>query len=299
MKILLAIDGSTASDRAIELVASTAWPAGSHVQLINVADALLGIYAGMPGVVVSTEAVEADMAADRERRQQFLDATAARLQAPDRTVATEIVGGRPASAIVQAAQEAQADLIVLGSHGRGALGSAVLGSVAAEVVEYAATPVLVVRTSSVGRLVLADDGSTAARAARGLLGRMPGFRGLPVRVVSVSERQPGWFGWLQPEAPAEIQALEEAIQADLKEHQSVAAASADDLSAAGLVAEGIAPVGDPAQEVVRSAEAFSADLIVMGTRGQTGFERLLLGSVARKVLERAHCSVLVVRARSS
>jgi hypothetical protein len=42
---------------------------------------------------------------------------------------------------------------------------------------------------------------------------MPGFRGLPVRVVSVSERQPGWFGWLQPEAAAEIQVFEEAIEA--------------------------------------------------------------------------------------
>lgn len=298
MKIHLAIDGSTASDRAIELVATTAWPAGSHVQLINVADALLGIYAGMPGVVVSTEAVQADMAADRERRQQFLDTAAARVEGPGRTVATEIIAGRPASSIVEAARAAQADLVVLGSHGRGALGSAVLGSVAAEVVEYAATPVLVVRTPAASRLVLADDGSPSAAAAKALLGRMPGFRGLPVRVVSVSERQPGWYGWLQPEAATEIQALEEAIQADSREHASVAAASADELSAAGLVAEGVAPVGDPAPEIVRAAEAFHADLIVMGTRGQTGFERLLLGSVARKVLERAHCSVLVIRTRS-
>ena len=297
MKILLAIDGSTASDRAIELVATIGWPAGSHVQLVNIADAMLGVYAGMPGVVVSTEAIEADMEVDRERRQQFLGAAAARLEGPGRTVATEIIGGRPASSIVEAARAAQADLIVLGSHGRGALGSAILGSVAAEVVEYAATPVLVVRTPTVSRLVLADDGSLPAAAAKALLGRMPGFRGLPVRVVSASERHPGWFGWLQPEAAAEIQSLEEAIQADLKEHESIASASADELSAAGLVADGIAPLGDPAPEIVRAAETFHADLIVMGTRGQTGFERLLLGSVARKVLERAHCSVLVVRPR--
>jgi nucleotide-binding universal stress UspA family protein len=297
MKILLAIDGSSASDRAIELVGATAWPAGSHVQLIHVADGLLGVYAGMPGVVVSTEAVEADIEADRERRQKLLDGAGAQLLAPGRSVATQIVEGRTASSIVDAARAAGADLIVLGSHGRGALGSAVLGSVAAEVVEYATTPVLVVRTAPISRLVLADDGSSSAAAARALLGRMPGFRGLSVRVVSVSERQPGWFGWLQPEAAAEIQGLEEAIQADHKEHESIAAATADELSAAGLVADGVAPVGDPGTEIVRAAETFGADLIVMGTRGQTGFERLLLGSVARKVLQRAHCSVLVVRGR--
>jgi nucleotide-binding universal stress UspA family protein len=97
MKILLAIDGSSASDRAIELVAATAWPAGSHVQLIHVADGLLGVYAGMPGVVVSTEAVEADIEADRERRQKLLDGAGARLVAPGRSVATQIVEGRTAS----------------------------------------------------------------------------------------------------------------------------------------------------------------------------------------------------------
>jgi nucleotide-binding universal stress UspA family protein len=297
MKIMLAIDGSSASDRAIELVATTKWPAGSHVELIHVADALLGVYAGMPGVVVSAEAVEADMEADHARRQKFLDEAGARLIAPGRSVATQIIDGRPASSIVEAAGTAQSDLIVLGSHGRGALGSAVLGSVAAEVVEYAATPVLVVRTASIGRLVLADDGSSAAAAARALLGRMPGFGGLPVRVVSVAERGPGWFGWLQPEAAGEIQVFEEAIQADFKEHEALATGIADELSAAGLAADGVAPVGDPGSEIVRAAEAFHADLIVMGTRGQTGFERLLLGSVARKVLQRAHCSVLVVRSR--
>src|SRR5450432_3253277 len=113
MKILLAIDGSSASDRAIELVAATAWHAGSHVQLIHVADGLLGVYAGMPGVVVSTEAVEADIEADRERRQKLLDGAGARLVAPGRSVATQIVEGRTASSIVDAARAAGADLIVL------------------------------------------------------------------------------------------------------------------------------------------------------------------------------------------
>ena len=299
MKILLAIDGSTASDRAIGLVATLGWPNGSEVQVINVADALLGVYAGMPGVVVSAEAVEADMDADREGRQKHLDEASGRLVASGRSVDTKVIDGRPASSIVEVARESKADLIVLGSHGRGPLGSAVLGSVAAEVIEYASTPVLVVRTEKVSRLVLADDGSSSAAAARRLLVRMPGFRGLPVRVVSVSERQPGWFGWLQPEAPAEIQAFEEAIQADFKEHETTAAAAAEELASAGFVADGVAPIGDPAQEIVRGADAFEADLIVMGTRGQKGFERLLLGSVARKVLQRAHCSVLVVSARPS
>lgn len=298
MKILLAIDGSPASDRAIELVAMTAWPDGSRIHLVNVGEAHLASFAVMPGVILSAEAVEADLQADREHRQELLDGAAARLAGPGRSVETEIIEGRAASSIADAARAAQSDLIVLGSHGRGALGSAVFGSVAAEVVEYASTPVLIVRTASISRLVLADDGSASAAAARTLVGRMPGFRGLPVRVVSVSERQPGWFGWA-PEAPAESEAFEEAIQASFKEHERIAAAAAAELSAAGLLAESLVPNGDPAQELVRAAEQFKADLIVMGTRGKTGFERLLLGSVARKVVQRAHCSVLVLRAATN
>jgi len=53
--------------------------------------------------------------------------------------------------------------------------------------------------------------------------------------------------------------------------------------------------GDPATEIVRSARDAGVDRIVMGTHGRTGTERLLMGSVAEKVLRDAPCSVLVVK----
>ena len=53
--------------------------------------------------------------------------------------------------------------------------------------------------------------------------------------------------------------------------------------------------GDPAAEIVRYARDAGMDLVVMGTQGRTGLDRLLLGSVAEKVLRDAHCSVLVVK----
>jgi nucleotide-binding universal stress UspA family protein len=54
-------------------------------------------------------------------------------------------------------------------------------------------------------------------------------------------------------------------------------------------------VGDPATEIVRYGRDANMDLIVMGTHGRSGLERLLLGSVAEKVLRDASCSVLVVK----
>ncbi len=53
--------------------------------------------------------------------------------------------------------------------------------------------------------------------------------------------------------------------------------------------------GDPATEIVRHATEAGMDLIVMGTHGRTGLERLLMGSVAEKVMREAPCSVLVVK----
>jgi nucleotide-binding universal stress UspA family protein len=53
--------------------------------------------------------------------------------------------------------------------------------------------------------------------------------------------------------------------------------------------------GEPATEIVHYARDAGIDLIVMGTHGRTGLDRLLMGSVAEKVMREAPCSVLVVK----
>jgi nucleotide-binding universal stress UspA family protein len=64
---------------------------------------------------------------------------------------------------------------------------------------------------------------------------------------------------------------------------------------AGIKMQHVLLEGDPAEQIVRHAAESGADLIVMGTQGRTGVDRLLLGSVAEKVLRDATCSVLVVK----
>ena len=53
--------------------------------------------------------------------------------------------------------------------------------------------------------------------------------------------------------------------------------------------------GDPAQVIIELAKAKSYDLIIMGTRGRTAFQELLIGSVSQKVMHHASCPVMVVR----
>jgi nucleotide-binding universal stress UspA family protein len=54
-------------------------------------------------------------------------------------------------------------------------------------------------------------------------------------------------------------------------------------------------VGEPAAEILEAASEARADLIVMGTHGRTGLEHALMGSIAERVVRRAHCPVLTVR----
>ncbi len=70
-----------------------------------------------------------------------------------------------------------------------------------------------------------------------------------------------------------------------------ARAKDEGVSASSAVLQGL----DPAQEIVRYAEAQGAEMIVVGSRGLTGIRRVVLGSVAAKVVALAHCPVLVVR----
>jgi nucleotide-binding universal stress UspA family protein len=64
---------------------------------------------------------------------------------------------------------------------------------------------------------------------------------------------------------------------------------------AGLVATSLLTEGSAAEQIVKSAKAKRADLLVIGTHGRSGFARLLLGSVAAHVVATAPCPVLTVR----
>lgn len=67
--------------------------------------------------------------------------------------------------------------------------------------------------------------------------------------------------------------------------------------AGGVKVERLIVEGDVHEEIVRVADNRKVDLIVMGTHGRRGINRLLLGSVAESVARRAHCAVLLVRPR--
>jgi universal stress protein A len=68
--------------------------------------------------------------------------------------------------------------------------------------------------------------------------------------------------------------------------------------ARGVTARYVLPAGVPYQEIVKAAEKEHADVVVIGTHGRTGLERVFLGSVAERVVRLAPCPVLTVRPRA-
>lgn len=295
MRVLLATDGSECADVARDLVRSIDWPVDTVVRVATVVEPLDVVF-GAPWAGRLTGEVDA-VASDLELHGETVLEQAARgLVREGVTIERVVLHGRPASAIVDDARTANVDLIVLGSRGHGTIVSMVIGSVAKEVADQAPCPVLVARGRQLTRIVLAHDGSTYARAAEALLSRWPIFGSAAIEVVSVAQQRGPWH--LPPSATLYTPTTPdyfEAYREVLREHTAIAEEAAARLGREGLRASAVVVEGDPAKALLGAAESHQADLILLGTHGRTGLQRLLLGSVARNVMVHAPVSVLVAR----
>ena len=142
MRILLAVDGSEASDAAIDEVRKRPWPTGSTVRVLSVTQQYMP---AAPDVVLASMPVDEIRARLNEEAERLTRAASERIAAPSITVETEVREGDPRTAILDAADDWNADLIVVGSHGRTGLNRLVMGSVAQSVVAHARCSVEVVR----------------------------------------------------------------------------------------------------------------------------------------------------------
>jgi nucleotide-binding universal stress UspA family protein len=296
--VVIGYDGSTCADTAIELVGSLAWGRETSVSLIAVVPDVRAIRSAWGAAIVGTSAqIDEQLTL---QAKELLETPAARLRA--RGLACEpVVGrGRVPQAITELAKRVEADLIVVGSRGRGPIRSTVLGSVSQEVVDLAPSPVLVVRAPVVTSIVFGTDGSPCAQAAEQTLAALPFASGVAVRVVSVAEiLRPLAIG-IAPTVYHDALRWQSEYEAEaLRVHQEIAEQAAGRLRAHGIVAASEARTGDPAAELLTAAAQAGADLIIVGSRGRTGLTRLVLGSVARRVVQHAKASVLITADRAA
>jgi nucleotide-binding universal stress UspA family protein len=294
MRLLIANDGSPSAQRACILAGAIHWPEGSTIRIVTVLPYLFDLAGTVPpaGTPPRDDDAEATMLRDVARHAALV---ARDIAEPEVTVDTVILRGSPAHEIVAEVERFDPDLVIVGSRGHGPIKSMLLGSVADQVVDRVHRPVLVARGSQVRRVVLCTDGSPAARAAVGLVSRWPLFGGTRIQVVSVApNRLPWWSGMGDSDAHTAQGALDTALEAGREVAVNVSQEAADLLRESGHGVQRVVRSGDPAYELLAEARAYEADLIVVGSRGNTGLKRLWLGSVARNVVHHADCSVLVV-----
>jgi nucleotide-binding universal stress UspA family protein len=196
---------------------------------------------------------------------------------------TRLEQGSPGEQICRVAQEEDADLVVVGSHGKRGLEKLFLGSVSDVVKDRAGTSVLITRgPPRVRRIILAVDGSAHSRRAAEALEGFAAELDADVHIVHVLPL---------PFAPQSISArgLVEDLMQDV--HDSLESRYPRD---EGKVHYDVL-FGNPADRILDHAQEIGAGLIVMGARGTTRGRGILTGSVSNRVAHQSKISVLIIR----
>jgi nucleotide-binding universal stress UspA family protein len=292
--ILVPLDGSELAEQALSVAAARARKTGATLHLVSVHEPLPPL-AMPPDVPLPTSELEQDA---RAERQQYLESLAGKVREllPTPITAT-VLAGDAAAVLAEYVASHEVDLVVMTTHGRTGLSRLWLGSVADRMLRRVAIPVLLLHPSEApqptefGHLVVALDGDIeqpvldammilGARAGvtRCILTRVveptiPVLSGLALRPGHLS---PDWTAKQVEDARRYLEGLGEPM-----------AREGWDVDWEVVVGRGIAA------QVLALAEAGAADCIVVGTHGARGVERLLLGSVADKIVRGAKVPVLV------
>ncbi|MFG3258629.1 universal stress protein [Streptomyces sp. NPDC048172] len=291
-RVLVAVDGSEAGAEAAALAAREARLRGGALHVVHVLAWPLMATARMP-------LPPPDSALHQQAEQIVTDAVHRATEAePDVEVTWQIVIGQPLRELDVLAQEA--DLLVLGSSGRGAFAAAV-GSVAVHMSASAPCPVLVHRGREApeGPVLLAVDGSEDSDAAAAFAFAEAGLRGAPLVALHVSPPRPG-------PAPAGMSAMDALLFEDYpRDTGRDDADRARDQEVAELAIAAHRKTHPDVRASVRTERAHvrpalidasaDAQLLVLGARGRGGFTGLLLGSVSQALLQHAQCPLTVVR----
>ncbi len=274
-KLLVATDGSVFSKSAVREAVNLAKICSGKLYVVSVVKTNLEYESIVPQIVEKEE----------EKMRQHLGSVKDR--ASKEGLDCEIISHRseePYQDIVDEAEKNQADMIIMGTHGRTGLKRLMMGSVTAKVIGHATCNVLVVPLDAkikCGNILIATDGSkyseAAASEAIGIAKRCAGSL-IAISVVYADKEI------VLPEDDEEMISARDNVKkiVDIAEKE-------------GIKTEGLTVQGNPYEGIVEIAKQKHADLIVVGSHGRTGLERLLMGSVTERVIGHSESAVLVVK----
>jgi nucleotide-binding universal stress UspA family protein len=287
MKVLIAFDGSECARRALDDVQRAGLPADTEVCVLAVIENWLP----PPSSLELVEHLDYD--------QEYLTlargaAMALEVAQPSWRIKAETHAGSPARAVLDKAAEWGADLIVVGSHGRSALGRLFFGSISQKVLHHATCAVRIARgrveePATPLRLLVGVDGSPSSEAALNAMLQREWPPATEVRLVTALWTIPP-VTTHQPIGPVTAWVMEENARVRAAVDTAVA-----QCRAAGLQVEAILKDDVPQKLLLEEAETWDADCIFVGAHGMNVLERFMIGSVSSAIASRAHCSVEVVR----
>jgi len=244
--------------------------------------------------------------AAREPRQPEFDARAATTRELHTLLASfavagsephlQIAEGNASVEIVRHARELEADLLVMGTHGRSGFDRFALGSVAEKVLRKSPCPVLTLPPGAgpltqdvVFRTLLcpvdfSPDSAHALDFAVALASKVEGTV-TALNIVDALDGEP------EPQTPAYIVEF----RRQQREGAQTALRNLIATHAGAARVTGVVALGRPHREILRVAAEQSSDLIVMGVRGRGPIDLTLFGSTANQVVRRATCAVLTIR----
>lgn len=295
-RIVVPLDGSEPSRAALSYAARI--PSRELVLLHVMVDREVIV----PDWILRRDSARAELTLGEQMEQM-----AAELRTPERTVTVDIRIGDVAEEIIRAGEEA--DLIVMMTHGRGAAGRVVFGSMADRVVRHGTTPTLLVRVGELtrnpkvpSRIVCALDGSHIAERGIGASVRLASALQLPLVLLrsvglqdvkaALRELRSGQSDWV---APTEMDP--ELYEHTLNQVRDEATAYLN-----ARMADVEAVHSHVSIELVEGSVPFTLmwavdvdDILVITSRGQGGYKRWALGSVAEKLIREAPCPVFLER----
>jgi nucleotide-binding universal stress UspA family protein len=269
-RILVSSDGSQFSEGAVRLAIALAAKSGAKLTIMTMVATNPEFEALAPSLLMKHDAESV----------VHLDAAIQRAQESGVDCHPLLChGDDPSKETIEAARKVNADLIVMGRRGRRGLARLMVGDATVKVIGKGPCSVLVVPKDSVmwkARILLATDGSRFSDAAAVTASKIAQCCQTAITVVS-----------------ALVPSHNEARQ---QEGRESVARIVNLLRERGIDADGEAIAGEPDQVIVETAAKKAAGLIVTGTHGRTGFDKVLVGSVSERVLNKTTCPVLVVKA---
>jgi nucleotide-binding universal stress UspA family protein len=300
--ILVPLDGSRFAEAALPLATSFAASARGRLQLL-LAHQPVAAMVGMGEVVMASAGLDEEL---REKELTYLSDVASGLgPVGGAAVGFSIVEGEAGPRVLEEAERQGADLIVMATHGRGAMGRLWLGSVADYVVRHGAIPVLLVRPAPAvtvgpkrlpGRLLVALDLSPESEQVVPAVVALAQLAQAHVTLLHVVE--PFYYA-ADPGLPYPMPQDATITELRCSDAQRRLDRTADRLRERGVAVSTKVLVGTSAAAgILDLFDEKTFDLVALTTHGAGGLRRLLLGSVADKVIRGAAKPVLVLRPKA-